>query len=235
MISRRRRWLLDRVREALDQLASGNSASSSRAEIGIVRHASNRAARRRARAWHRRAARRARAASAPAPRLRALGRSPCRRAGTRPRGRAGRAASSVCISRCWKPRSSSAAPLGQRERQRLLIVVAQHEARRPRRSSRRAARCAPRASSRPSRIGAAERDLDVDLDVGGVDAGRIVDRVGVEPHAARAPPRCGRAASRRDWRPRRRPWQRDARAGDADRHRWRGRRPPRRSRVEARM
>ena len=43
-----------------------------------------------------------------------------------------------------------------------------------------------RASSEsvPSRTGSVERDLDVDLDVGGVDAGRIVDRVGVEPHAA---------------------------------------------------
>src|SRR6185437_4810809 len=33
---------------------------------------------------------------------------------------------------------------------------------------------------------AAERDLDIDLEVGGVDAGRIVDGVGVETYAAQA-------------------------------------------------
>ena len=59
--------------------------------------------------------------------------------------------------------------------------------------------------SAPARTGAAERDLDVDLDVGGVDAGGIVDGVGIEPDAVLAPPRCGRAGSCRDWRPRRSP------------------------------
>ncbi len=46
-----------------------------------------------------------------------------------------------------------AAPLRQRERQRLLVVVAQHQPRRPRRSSRRAARCGPRCVSAPARTG----------------------------------------------------------------------------------
>ena len=38
-----------------------------------------------------------------------------------------------------------------------------------------------------------EQDLDVDLVVGGVDAGGVVDRVGVDAHAAVERPRCGRA------------------------------------------
>ena len=116
-----------------------------------------------------------------------------RRAGTRPRGRAGRAASSVCMRRRAKPRSSRPRRSRERDRQRLQVVVAQHEARRPRRSSRRAACRAPPWSSRPSRIGHRERDLDVHLDVGGVHAGRIVDGVGVEADARGGPPRCGRA------------------------------------------
>ncbi len=37
--------------------------------------------------------------------------------------------------------------------------------------------------SAPARSGRLKRDLDVDLDVGGVDAGGIVDGVGVEPDA----------------------------------------------------
>ncbi len=75
----------------------------------------------------------------------------------------------------------------------------------PRRSSRPAARCDRPPIEAAVALGHRERDLDVDLDVGGVDAGRIVDGVGVEPHAACAPPRCGRAACSRDWRPRRSP------------------------------
>ena len=205
MISRRRRWLA---------MASGKRSRSSQREIalelapeiGIVGDAGYRAARRRARAWHRRAARRARAASAP--RCAACARSaPCRRAGTR-RERSSRP---CALERLHQPLGEAevagAAPLGERERQRLQVVVAQDEAPRPRRSSRRAARCGrPRRGARRAPA-VRERDLDVDLDVGGVDAGRVVDGVGVEADAARAPPRCGRAASRRGWRPRRSPWR----------------------------
>ena len=39
-------------------------------------------------------------------------------------------------------------------------------------------------SEAPAALGDAQRDLDVDLVVGGVDAGRVVDGVGVEPDAA---------------------------------------------------
>ena len=55
---------------------------------------------------------------------------------------------------------------------------------RPRRSSRRAAGCAPRTRPALGHL-AIERDLDVDLVVRAVDAGRIVDEVGVDPPAAR--------------------------------------------------
>ena len=74
------------------------------------------------------------------------------------------------------------APLRHRKRQRLLIVVAQHQARDlvGHFGQQRVARFdGQRAGAqRP-----AQRDLDVDLDVGGVDAGGIVDGVGVEPDA----------------------------------------------------
>ena len=230
MISRPQPVMLERVGKALGHRLREIAAELA-PEIGIVRHRRSRADRRRARAWRRRAAPRAPAASAPA-RAGGARRSPCRRAGTRPRGRAARA-SSVCISRCWKPRSSSAAPLGERERQRLQIVVAQHQRAPPRRSSRRAARCAPSSVSRPSRTGRAERDLDVDLDVGGVDAGRIVDRVGVEPDAAlrrldAAALRHAEIGALADH------LAAQLGAGDADRRRWRGRRPRRRSPSRAR-
>ena len=74
------------------------------------------------------------------------------------------------------------APLRQRERQRLLVIVAQHQ---PRHfvghlGQQRVARLELERAGVQQR---AERDLDIDLDVGGVDAGRIVDGVGVEPDA----------------------------------------------------
>ena len=76
-----------------------------------------------------------------------------------------------------------AATLGKRERERLQIIVAQHQAgdlvghgeqERVARIHRQAA-----VAQRD-----AQRDLDIDLHVGSVDAGRIVDGVGVEPDAA---------------------------------------------------
>ena len=76
-------------------------------------------------------------------------------------------------------RRGRALRFGQRERQRLQVVVAQDE-------------IADLVGHRRQQFvalvflqaavlhRAGERDLDVDLDVGGVDAGRVVDRVGVE-------------------------------------------------------
>ena len=65
----------------------------------------------------------------------------------------------------------------------LLVVVAQHEVPRRRRSSRRAARCAARPVELAVAHDPVEQDLDVDLVVGGVDAGGVVDGVGVDPPA----------------------------------------------------
>ena len=77
--------------------------------------------------------------------------------------------------------------LDQRDRQGLLVIVAQDQ--RGDVVGHGASRLvALLAVSSPSRDGI-ERDLDVDLVVGAVDAGRVVDRVGVDPHAARARPR----------------------------------------------
>ena len=77
-------------------------------------------------------------------------------------------------------------------------------ARRPRRSSTRAARCAASIVSSPASTIAVEQDLDVDLVVAAVDAGRVVDRVGVdEPAAERVldPPALGEARGCRPRRP----------------------------------
>ena len=74
------------------------------------------------------------------------------------------------------------AALRQRQRQRLQIIVAQHE------RGHVIGHLAEHLVSLVERDGArahrlAERDLDIHLDVGGVDAGGIVDGIGVEPHA----------------------------------------------------
>ena len=76
-----------------------------------------------------------------------------------------------------------AAPLGERERQRLLIIVAQHQGRDLVGHARQQG-VALRALQPAVAHRDAQRDLEVDLDVGGVDAGRIVDGVGVEADAA---------------------------------------------------
>ena len=101
---------------------------------------------------------------------------------------------------------ADAAPLGERHGERLQVVVAQHE---------RGDLVGHLGEEGVARLrieaavalGRGQRDLDVDLDVGGVDAGRIVDGVGVEPDAA--PRRLDAAASGscRDWRLRRSPWR----------------------------
>ncbi len=74
-------------------------------------------------------------------------------------------------------------PLGERERQRLQIVVAQHEVGdlvgHAGEEAGAGRRIEPPVAHRRH-----QRDLDVDLDVGGVHAGRVVDGVGVEPHPA---------------------------------------------------
>ncbi len=75
----------------------------------------------------------------------------------------------------------------------LLVVVAQHQGSdlvghlRP----ARALRCFSVRS--PDGDDAVEQDLDVDLVVGGVDAGGVVDEVGVDPTAACRRTRCARA------------------------------------------
>ena len=76
------------------------------------------------------------------------------------------------------------APLGERERQRSAGSCC--AARAAATSSVISASSALRASSVEPAVAhrRRQRDLDVDLEVGGVDAGRIVDGVGVEPHAA---------------------------------------------------
>ncbi len=74
-------------------------------------------------------------------------------------------------------------PLHQADRLVLAVVVAQHQLARPRRSWPPAACCAPPCVSFFVCTCAVEQDLDVDLVVGGVHAGGVVDEVGVEQHA----------------------------------------------------
>ena len=76
-----------------------------------------------------------------------------------------------------------AAPLGQRQRQRLQVIVAQHQSRD---LIRHFGKQGIAAVERQAAVapGNAQCDLDVDLHIGGVDAGGIVDRVGIKPDAA---------------------------------------------------
>jgi hypothetical protein len=78
-----------------------------------------------------------------------------------------------------------AAALRERERQGLEVVVAQHEAADlvGHLGEQRVARLLVKAAVA---LRGGERDLDVHLHVGGVDAGRVVDGVRVEANAARA-------------------------------------------------
>ena len=69
---------------------------------------------------------------------------------------------------------------------------------------RRAARRARSAASAPSADGGGQQDLEVDLVVGGVDAGRVVDRVGVDASAAACELDAAPLRERRGCRPRRR-------------------------------
>jgi hypothetical protein len=73
----------------------------------------------------------------------------------------------------------------QRDRQRLQIVVAQHE-RRHLFGHIHQERVAVLARQLASCFGRTERNLDVHLKVGGVDAGGVIDGIGVEPHAMQA-------------------------------------------------
>ena len=79
--------------------------------------------------------------------------------------------------------SLHAAPLGERQRQRLQIIVAQHQ-RGDVVGHFGKQRVAPVHGQPAVAHRNAQRDLEIDLHVGGVDAGRIVDGVGVEPDAA---------------------------------------------------
>ena len=73
--------------------------------------------------------------------------------------------------------------LVERDRERLLVIVAQHEGR-----DLVGHAGEQRIAVGPGQVAVvqrqAQRDLEVDLDVGGVDAGGIVDRIGVEADAA---------------------------------------------------
>ena len=77
-----------------------------------------------------------------------------------------------------------AAPLGERQRQRLQVIIAQHQLRDfvGHLGQKRVARFHRQAAVAQRD---AQRDFDIDLHVGGVHAGRIVDGVGIEPHAAK--------------------------------------------------
>ena len=78
-----------------------------------------------------------------------------------------------------------AASLGERDRERLQGVVAQHQRRDVVGHGGEQA-VPPRQIELAGAHGAAEGDLDVDLDVGGVDPGGVVDRVGIAASAGEA-------------------------------------------------
>ena len=74
-------------------------------------------------------------------------------------------------------------PAGDRQRQRLRPVVVEHELGDLVGHRRAAASLRCSSVSSPSAHHSAEQDLDVDLVVAAVDAGRVVDRVGVDQPA----------------------------------------------------
>ena len=71
-----------------------------------------------------------------------------------------------------------AVPLLERDRQRLLVVVAEHQRRHVVGHLAQQLQAVVRRQAAAAR-GGRQRDLDVHLDVGGVDAGGIVDGVGI--------------------------------------------------------
>ena len=77
---------------------------------------------------------------------------------------------------------------------RLLVVVAQHEPADVVGHLGEDAVALFDAGQLAALDGVVEQDLDVDLVVGGVDAGGVVDGVGVDAGRRRARTRCGRAA-----------------------------------------
>ncbi len=103
--------------------------------------------------------------------------------------------SSISIARCSKPISASATPFRKRQRQRLQIIVAQHE-QADLVGHRGEQFIAPGLRKLSLAHGLAQRDLDVHFDVGSIDARRIVDRIGIQPHARACgldPPALGHA------------------------------------------
>ena len=135
--------------------------------------------------------------------------APRRSAAPRARGRAAPdCSSSVSIRRCTGSSECGLRP-GVAERRGLLVVVAQHQ-----RGDLVGHLGQQLVAVRHGQLAvghrAAEQDLDVDLVVGAVDAGRVVDEVGEDRRAAGAervldPAALGQA---RGCRPRRRPWPR---------------------------
>ena len=106
---------------------------------------------------------------------------------------------------------------GDRQHLRLEDSCRAAPAPRRRRSSPRAARCAASRSARRRRSARPSRILMLTSWSERVDAGRVVDRVGVDASAGRARTRCGPAACSRGCRLRRRTLQRSSRAVDAQR------------------
>ena len=196
-LHRVRELLPQRLREVALQLA---------VEIRVVRHGARRGSRRAATASHRRAAPRIPAGSAP--RSRRSRSASVASSGRNSTARSSRpSASSACMVRMAKPvsprpprwASESASVCSSLLRSTSAPDLVGH------RGQQGVAR--RRSSSRPSRSGIIRAILMLTSTSEVFDAGRIVDGVGVEPDARRAPPRCGRAGSGRDWRPRRRPWR----------------------------
>ena len=119
----------------------------------------------------------------PAPALHPARRASRRRGATRARGRAAREPRARRINRACTSSISCAWSRAIVERLVLAVVVARARAPRPRRSSRASSALRSSSDELARAHRAVEQDLDVHLVVGRVDAGPVVDRVGVDAPA----------------------------------------------------
>ena len=226
MISRRRLCFLDVAGEALAQGGREIAGRAQGSSPRLVGHAAFQRYRAAGRSWRSSAARPAPAARGRA-RARALLQLACRRAAPRARGRTARAPpASASAADSRQARARCGARPGSRPGTAGSCCAARRR-RRPRSSAQQ--RVARLRASRPAHR-RRQRDLDVDLLVGGVDAGRVVDGVGVDAPAARARTRCAPRCVTPRLAPSPTTLARTSAAVDAHAHRWRGRRPRRRSR-----